>query len=133
MAEEAVNENRGGAAADDVVYGEVLQLENDFGDTVKYISSKSLSEIYMDNSFGNMVVYFNNAKMMNHNAKVYVHTSFGNAVLHVPASWKVKINGDTAFSRIEEIGQCNPEGENVLEVIGNVSFGALQIKYIKNI
>ena len=59
--------------------------------------------------------------------------SFGNAVLHVPASWKVKINGDTAFSRIEEIGQCNPEGENVLEVIGNVSFGALQIKYIKNI
>ena len=133
MAEEAVNENRGGAAADDVVYGEVLQLENDFGDTVKYISSKALSEIYMDNSFGNMVVYFNNAKMMNHNAKVYVHTSFGNAVLHVPASWKVKINGDTAFSRIEEIGQCNPEGENVLEVIGNVSFGALQIKYIKNI
>lgn len=133
MAEEVGNENGGGAAAEEIVDGEVLQLENDFGDTVKYISSQTLSEIHMDNSFGNMVVYFNNAKLMNHNAKAYVHTSFGNAVLHVPASWKVKINGDTAFSRIEEIGQCNPEGENVLEVTGNVSFGVLQIKYIENI
>lgn len=133
MAEEVGNENGRGAAEEEIVEGKVLRLENDFGDTVKYISSKALSEVHMDNSFGNMVVYFNNAELMNHHAKVHVHTSFGNVVLHVPASWKVKIHGNTTFSRIEEKGQCNPEGENILEVRGDVSFGALQIKYIENI
>ncbi len=117
--------------------GEVIEEGTDgdlrfvvsFGESVKYVNSKEVSYVRGECSFGNLEIYFNNAELKNKQATVKVDCSFGSTVLHVPADWKVVLNVETSFGGADEHGHCNPSGENVLYVTGDVSFGNLEIRY----
>lgn len=110
--------------------GEVC-LENSFGDTAKYLNGELSGQVCLENSFGNMSVYFDNAVLREHTARVYAKSSFGNIVLYVPSAWNVVIQGDAVFcGNVTERGRCNPAGENTLEVSAQVSFGEIEIRYI---
>lgn len=124
---------RGGGIAEEIVQegdGEKIRLENSFGDTVKYFNGKMPKEVRLDNSFGSMSVYFDNAVMQDHKARVRVDSAFGSIVLYIPAAWKVVLQRNAAFGSIKETGKCNTEGENVLEIKAQASFGEIKIKYI---
>lgn len=112
------------------VDGECVRFENSFSETVKYIRSTELSSVNVECSFGHMEVYFDGASLKNNIANVYVECSFGSIVLNVPSDWKVVINTNNSFGGVEEKGHCNPAGENTLQVMGDVSFGGLEIRYI---
>lgn len=109
--------------------GSRVFYENCFGESVKYLTGE-ISDVNIESSFGAMQVYFSDAVLREHRANVHVEVSFGSVVLYVPSDWKVLLNMDTAFGSTNEKGQCNPNGENVLYVSGEVSFGELQIRYI---
>lgn len=84
----------------------------------------------MENSFGSIEVYFNDAVLVNNTARIHVESSFGGVELYVPKDWKVMMNVDTSFGGADEAGHCNTNGENILYVEGEVSFGGLEINYI---
>lgn len=109
--------------------GDTVSYETRFGSTVKYITGE-VTTVNMSSSFGAMEVYFNDAVLKNGTASVHVEVSFGSVVLYVPAGWRVLMSVDTAFGAAEETGHCDPTGENVLYVDGEVSFGGLEIKHI---
>ena len=109
--------------------GSRISYENCFGESVKYITGE-VSDVNIESSFGAMQVYFSDAVLKELRANAHVEVSFGSAVLYVPSDWKVVLNMDTAFGSTNEKGSCNPDGENVLYVSGEVSFGELQIRYI---
>ena len=109
--------------------GSRVSFENCFGESVKYITGE-VSDVNIESSFGAMQVYFSDAVLKENRANVRVEVSFGSAVLYIPSDWQVVINVDTAFGSANEKGHCNPAGENVLYVSGEVSFGELQIRYI---
>ena len=109
--------------------GSNVYYENTFGSTVKYITGE-VSEVYMENSFGSIEVYFNDAVLVNNTARIHVESSFGGVELYVPKDWKVMMNVDTSFGGADEAGHCNTNGENILYVEGEVSFGGLEINYI---
>lgn len=110
--------------------GDSIRMENTFGNTVKYVTSMALGEVRLGNTFGNMTVYFTNAVLKDHTAHVRMDTCFGNVILYIPASWNVKMRGDTAFGSIKEKGQCNPNSEDILEIRAGASFGCIEIRYV---
>lgn len=120
IAEEIVQEG-----ADDKV-----NLENAFGNTAKYFNGKMPKKVRLENSFGSMSVYFDNAVMQEHQAHVRADSAFGSIVLYIPAAWKVVLKGESAFGCIKEIGKCNMDGEDILELKAMASFGEIKINYI---
>lgn len=103
--------------------------ENTFGDSVKYVSGE-IEEVELENTFGTLQVYFTEAQPVGGSARIQLESSFGSMVLYVPASWKVKMNIDTAFGNAEESGRCSPEEGNVVQIGGSVNFGSLEVVYV---
>lgn len=109
--------------------GSRICFENCFGQSVKYVSDE-VSQVKLDNSFGFLQVYFTDAQLMDGTAEVITDVAFGNTILYVPADWKVIMNVSKAFGAAGERGQCNPEGNIVLYVKGDIAFGRLEVRYI---
>lgn len=112
--------------------GEVVSVDTSFGQITKYVNSRNLKEVRIDNSFGNAVVYLTDAALNNHTAKVSADISFGNLDLYVPAAWNVVLDIDTSFSSADTSGTCSPEGADTLLIQGDVSFGHMMIYYVES-
>lgn len=104
-------------------------FENCFGQSAKYVSGE-VSRVKLDNCFGFLQVYFTDAQLKDGTAEVIVDDVFGSTIIYVPADWKVIMNVSNVFGAAGERGQCNPEGNIVLYVKGNVAFGKIEIRYI---
>lgn len=109
--------------------GSSVSYENAFSEAVKYLSGE-ISHIKTDNAFGSLKIYFNNAVLKGGTASVDVDNAFGSTVLFVPASWKVELSTDNAFGSTKEQGHCDPNGDQVLYIRGDVCFGSLIISYV---
>lgn len=114
----------------EILCGEEIRYEVSFGDAIKYISGQGVSRIFLESSFGNLEVYFNDAVLKDNKAIVAAECSFGNMELYVPAGWRVVINVENSFARVEESGYGDPNGENTLFVEGEVSFGHMMIHHV---
>lgn len=110
--------------------GAEVFCENTFGESTKYISG-AIEQVKLDNTFGTLQIYFTEAQPVNGLAHVDLDSSFGSVVLYVPSRWRVDLlNVETAFGSAQESGKCSPDGENVLEVTGDVNFGSLEVVYV---
>lgn len=109
--------------------GEVW-FSNSLGESVKYLTGVEIRQVHLKNSFGSMLIYFDNAIPHDGAAEVFVQNSFGSMELFVPKEWKVLLNVETAFGNAEEKGNYTPAEENTLRIQGNVSFGDLQIHHV---
>ena len=109
--------------------GDSVSYENAFGGSVKYPSGE-ISHIDAANAFGSLQIYFTDAIPRGGSVTVDVETAFGSMVLYVPSSWRVVLSTENAFGSTREHGSCNPAGDVVLFIRGEVTFGSLQIKYI---
>lgn len=110
--------------------GGEVRLENNFGETVKYLTGGMLEQVRLENNFGSMSVYFDNAVLKNHTACVRAECNFGKMVLYIPSSWNVVRKGSTALGNIREKGSCNPHGEDTLDLRAEASFGEIVICYV---
>lgn len=110
--------------------GEKIYYGVNFGDGVKYIDSSGLKRLKTECSFGCMKVYFENTGLKEGEARAEVDCSFGTTMYYIPADWNVIVDIDCSFGGCQEFGNCNPYGDNTLHIIGDVSFGSLEIHYI---
>lgn len=110
--------------------GERVNCEISFGSSAKYISSSSLKEVRLESSFGTLEVHLDHVVLKEQQARVLMEVSFGSIELYVPAEWHVVFDVSSAFGGVKEYGHDNPNGENVLFVNGEVSFGELDIHYV---
>lgn len=110
---------------------EQVNCDVSFKSAAKYIQCTQLKKARLESSFGNLAVYFDNAMLRNHEAVVELEVSFGNMELYIPAGWQVICNVSTSFGHVEEQGQRGMRnGEDVLTIQGDVSFGTLEIHHI---
>lgn len=106
-----------------------------FGSVSKYIKSTCLREVVVDNSFGQVSVYFDEAILDGGRANVSVDNSFGSVKLYVPSNWDVIIKKDESFGQVktfknEGIMVAPMDEENRLYVNVDTSFGDVEIHYI---
>lgn len=115
--------HRGGDTVleDDVFY------KNAFGSAVKYVVGE-ISHVSVNNAFGAMDIYFTDAVLKEHTARVDIDSAFGRVTLYVPRGWKLIDNvtrafGDASCSDYEN----DPQGENTLYISGDIAFGTLLV------
>ncbi len=109
--------------------GEYLFFRNNFSGMTKYITG-DIGKLSLQNHFGGMEVFFNDAVPKGGEAFLYVESSFGAVELYIPSGWRVEQKVSTTFGGIEELGSCDTKGACVLYIEGKVSFGVLEIQYI---
>lgn len=111
----------------DTVSGDGAYYENAFGSAVKYVVGE-ISQVRVDNAFGVMEVYFTDAVLKEHTARVYVDSAFGKVTMYVPRGWKIVKNVTQAFCSANYSDfEDDSQGENTLYISGDIAFGALLI------
>jgi len=122
--------NPAGLQSEDIVDGEMISFSNTFGEAVKYLSGLEISRVQVKNTFGEMTVYFDGAILKNGVAEVYVDNSFGETVLYVPKEWAVISDIKAAFGDASEQGSHMSDGSGTLRIYGKVGFGDCEIRYL---
>ena len=110
--------------------GEIIKIDNNFGTAIKYVNSDNFCMADVDNSFGSLTVYFDNAIIQSGSAKIKVDNSFGETNLYIPKEWKTENNLGQAFGSVKTHGVCEGSSNNTLKLKGETSFGEINIYYI---
>lgn len=101
-----------------------------FGAAIKYLHSPNLERADIKCSFGSLKVYFDQAKLSEKGADVYLDCSFSGVALFVPHEWKVinEINASMGGVKMYENRGANED--LVLRVKGNANFSGVEIIFI---
>lgn len=110
--------------------GEQLRFENNFGSAIRYINSDNFKSAQIENNFGSLSVYFDNAIVQGGTAMVNIENNFGETNLYIPKEWQVRNNLERSFGGIHEIGYAVGSSNTVLFLNGSANFGAINIHYI---
>lgn len=107
-----------------------VYCSNSFGAATKYINSNNLEHAALDCSFGEMKVYFDNAVIQNKSVEICVHVSFGSIELYIPREWNVVQSANVFAGSINEKNRNSSAGVPRVQLVGDVSFGAVTIIYV---
>lgn len=110
--------------------GEVLHYKSTFGECVRYINTDSLANVQLQNTFGEMKIFFDNAVIKNGVADVNISNSFGETTLYVPKTWNVENHVKCTFANLEFEGSQDTQGCPTLRIYGSISFGEVNVVFI---
>lgn len=110
--------------------GEAIHFKSSFGQCVKYINTDALVNVNLENSFGEMKIFFDNAVIKNGVADVNISHAFGETILYVPKTWNIEDHIKRSFGSIKYEGMQNSQGCPTLRIYGNISFGEVTIVFI---
>lgn len=109
---------------------EEFSCKNTFGEVTKYVASSNLKYSHLQSSFGEMNIYFENAKLSEEGAEIYVDGAFGEMNIYIPADWNVVTNISCAFGEVHEPGSTNIVNGPIVQFTGSFSFGECNIRRI---
>lgn len=110
--------------------GERIWIKNSFGSGIKYVNSDNFCNAELENSFGSLTVYFDNAVIQGGSAYVNLENSFGETELYIPKEWNTINNMERSFGNISEEGRPQGTSASTLYLRGEASFGSVVIHYI---
>ena len=110
--------------------GEDIRIDNTFGTAIKYVNSDNFCRAKVENSFGSLTVYFDNAIIQSGEATIKVENSFGETNLYIPKEWKTENAIGQSFGAVNVHGACEGSSSHVLRLKGETSFGETNIYYI---
>lgn len=110
--------------------GEVLHYKSSFGECVRYINTDSLVNVQLENSFGEMKIFFDNAVIKNGVADVNISNSFGETTLYIPKTWNVENHVKCSFANLSFEGNQNTQGCPTLRIYGSITFGEVTVVFI---
>ena len=107
-----------------------IKLNTSFGASTKNINNLNFERVYINCNFGSMQVYFDNTKLKDGNGTIIVDASFSSVEFYIPKSWTVENKATTSFGGLNEKNINVGTSENILTIIGNISFAVVDIIYI---
>lgn len=110
--------------------GEQIRCENNFGSAIRYINSDNFENAQVENNFGALSIYFDNAIVQNDSAFVNVENNFGETNLYIPKEWKIQNNLKRSFGAVNEHGSSTGTSNTLLYINGSANFGAINLHYI---
>jgi predicted membrane protein len=112
--------------------GSVVNCSTTFGECIKYVNSEDFVRANIKCSFGDVKIYFDNARIPSGRADVYLDVSFGDVDLYIPRTWKIINKSHTFFGDmdIRHNNQNLDEDAPIVTIHGNVSFGDTTIIYV---
>lgn len=122
--------SRGIGNSNEQYSGEQVYFKNNFGSAIRYIHSDNFCRAYLENNFGSMTIYFDNAIIQSDTASVRVDNNFGETILYIPKEWKVQNELEHCFGNINEHGKNLGTSSAELLLKGETNFGAVEIYYV---
>ena len=119
-----------GTSSSEQYTGEEIRCENSFGSAIRYLNSDNFRRAAIENNFGSLSVYFDNAIVQEGSANVSVENNFGETNLYIPKEWKIQNNLDRSFGAIRETGSSIGTSSTVLYLNGSANFGEIHLHYI---
>lgn len=103
-----------------------------FGAASHYLHGSAVEAGQFEANFGALEVYFDQAVLHPNGADIHVEANFGAVRLFVPATWELEPSVATMLGAIEiEERRVRPApGQPKLRISGNVSLGALEVKFV---
>lgn len=129
---EKLQNNNGGYAGSSAEQctGEILRFENNFGSAIRYINSDNFKSAQIENNFGSLSVYFDNAIIQAGSAFINIENNFGETNLYIPKEWQIRNNLERSFGVINQIGNSVGSSNTVFFINGSCNFGSITIRYI---
>lgn len=109
---------------------ERLICENNFGEAIRYVNSDNFRDAHLENNFGSLTVYFDNAIIQGDSAQVSIENNFGVTALYIPKEWKVVTNLEHSFGSIDEYGASDGSSDTALYIQGETNFGHIELHYV---
>jgi len=100
-----------------------------FGKRIGYVTSQKLQRAYIECGFGELQVYFTEAKMEGESIQVNGEVGFGKVILFFPKAWNVIIVSSEVFGSINEQRHESIPGAPTVYLKMEVGFGAVDIIY----
>lgn len=116
-------------------YGEEIKkglftFSNSFGESVKYVNSDDFTQADINNSFGSIKIYFDDAMIQNGQAIINLNVKFGSTELFFPKTWNIVNQASATLGSIEENNRSCSNGSPTVILNGEVAFGSVMITYI---
>lgn len=109
---------------------EQIRCENNFGSAIRYINSDNFKNANLENNFGSMSIYFDNAIVQEGSAYINVENNFGETNLYIPKEWRVQNNLTRSFGGVKEKGKMEGTSNTILYINGETNFGGINIIYV---
>lgn len=110
--------------------GKDIICENNFGSAIRYINSDDFCNACVQNNFGSITIYLDNAMIQKDCAYMDIENSFGETVLYIPKEWKIHNELNHSFGAVDEHGTPVGSSNATLYIRGNTSFGHIDIHYV---
>lgn len=107
-----------------------IKVDTSFSGSIKYVNTDKLEQVDIKCHFGSSKVYFDNASLKDGNGVIRLDISFGGVELYIPKTWTVVENANVSFGGIDEKNKNRATRDNVLTLVGNVSFSGVDIIYV---
>lgn len=108
----------------------IVETSVSFGSSIKYVNSNNLKRANFSCSFGALKIYFDNTKLDEKGAEIYLNVAFSGVELYIPKNWTVVFSANTNLAGIEEKNRSMPDGKNTITLIGDVNLSGVEIIYI---
>lgn len=107
--------------------------KNYFNSSIRYVNCADFLHGNIENLFGSMKIYFDNAVICGTSATLDIDVAFGSLVLYIPSSWQVQENIQAIGASVriwpqDEDVIC-PQGP-ILYIHGDATFASVAIRYI---
>lgn len=104
--------------------------KNSFGATSKYITMSNLQGATLECSFGELKAYFDGSTIGNPPIDITLHCNFGSIELYIPKEWNINPMVNVSLGNIQEKNHPDCSNGPVVNLMGSVSFGSVQIIYV---
>ncbi|MDR1496654.1 MAG: hypothetical protein LBS67_07045 [Clostridiales Family XIII bacterium] len=114
------------------VAGNVVRVEVNFGNVIRYVNSDDLERVEAECNFGGIKLYFDNAKPQATGARIILDVNFGSAELFIPRSWVVTNDLRRSLAGFDEMNRPPTGTEKTAHVTiaGEANFSSVNVIYV---
>lgn len=110
--------------------GNTIFCSTCFGECIKYVNTENFERANIKCSFGDVKVYFDNAKIPSGRADIYLDVSFGDVDLYIPKTWNVVNEVNAFFGDMDTRNNYVTPDSPVVTIRGNINFGDTSVIFI---
>lgn len=108
---------------------ENISISSSFGSQVRYVRSQNLKHVAIENAFGNLQVYFDEATFSPDGSSIDMDAAFGKVTLYFPNNIRVMHDVDSSFASFNSYGDPGDVVDATVNLRGDSAFGEVEVVY----
>ena len=107
-----------------------IDYDCSFTEETRKVTTDEFAGADLDISFGKGTLDMTGVKSVRTGASINADVSFGSLEIWMPRTIRIAVNSNKAFGAIQMKGDADADAPYTVQLVGDVSFGSLEIKYL---